>query len=536
MLPAAAPDFTRPYNVALGLCEDYPRDADLAVAERDFALLASMNLHTLRISVAWSGCEPEKGLYEWDRLDRLIETASSRYGLSLLAYICYAPAWATGGDWKAPPLDAADFARFAGAAAARYRGGVRCWELWNEPDNQDFWIGTPAEYVRMAAAGARAIKEADPGALICLGGLAQSHRADYLADLYRLGAGNFTDVINVHGYFETWNGLPLTDLPACLERIAAVIRANGNRQQLWVEEIGYSNYVEPDGRVSEWYRAQYPYEHTPAYQAVYLIKALALLLATRLVGAIGWYEVKDLPLSQAAIGDVNNHFLGVIDAERRPKPALFALGLMSDLFRGEYEPVSPERLGARRIMTGKAHELLFAMADGALTYLAWPAGGAGAELELALPSGWQAAAFSPLGDKRTLPAVDGKILLRLRPDELAILRFYPHRLPALLNLIPIPGGAVLSGDGTTQAAVRLVNAGGTAAEDCRVDLVWPGGVIPVGSTPGLDGGRELDLRLALPASALAGEPSGMPGAYLVARCREGILAASPLTEPVKVRS
>jgi xylan 1,4-beta-xylosidase len=45
--------------------------------------------------------------------------------------------------------------------------GIRYWEIWNEPDlGELFWSGTPEQYVDLYTKLARAIKEADPEALV----------------------------------------------------------------------------------------------------------------------------------------------------------------------------------------------------------------------------------------------------------------------------------------------------------------------------------------------------------------------------------
>lgn len=45
--------------------------------------------------------------------------------------------------------------------------GIRYWEIWNEPDlGKLFWSGTPEQYVDLYTKLARAIKEADPEALV----------------------------------------------------------------------------------------------------------------------------------------------------------------------------------------------------------------------------------------------------------------------------------------------------------------------------------------------------------------------------------
>lgn len=51
--------------------------------------------------------------------------------------------------------------------------GVHTFEIWNEPNYAQFWPSAPnaAEYVTMLKAGYAAVKTADPGATVLMGGL-----------------------------------------------------------------------------------------------------------------------------------------------------------------------------------------------------------------------------------------------------------------------------------------------------------------------------------------------------------------------------
>src|SRR5581483_11791450 len=123
-----------------------------------------------------------------------------------IPYVCYTPRWASrsAGDdfWRQPPRDHARFAEFMKQIVARYRDQIHSWELWNEPDNPAYWLGSPEEYARLLEAGSRAAREADPHATIVLGGLAWN--LEFLETLLADGrAMSNVDVVNLHNYYET---------------------------------------------------------------------------------------------------------------------------------------------------------------------------------------------------------------------------------------------------------------------------------------------------------------------------------------------
>ena len=144
-------------------------------------------------------------------LDEIVATAR-RDDVTLLPYVCYPPEWAGNGDddtWREPPRNLERFGSFMHALASRYRGKVKSWELWNEPDNRDYWHGTPKQFARMFQSGARAVRRADPEAVVVLGGLTQPPRSAFFKsailphELHR-----WFDVLNFHAYFKTWDSSP----------------------------------------------------------------------------------------------------------------------------------------------------------------------------------------------------------------------------------------------------------------------------------------------------------------------------------------
>ena len=50
-----------------------------------------------------------------------------------------------------------------------FKDKVKVWEMWNEPDWDVFWTGTPAEYAQLLKIGYQAAKAADPDAVVLFG-------------------------------------------------------------------------------------------------------------------------------------------------------------------------------------------------------------------------------------------------------------------------------------------------------------------------------------------------------------------------------
>ena len=133
-------------------------------------------------------------------LDELAAVSQLR-GIKIVAVVTGAPQWASGSaDPYVPPRDPADFGRFLNALAARERGHVTAWEIWNEPDEKEFWHGAvgPAAYAPLLKAGSEAVREADPGALV-LAGASTGNDHPFVEGLYAAGAGDAVPSRNQRG-------------------------------------------------------------------------------------------------------------------------------------------------------------------------------------------------------------------------------------------------------------------------------------------------------------------------------------------------
>lgn len=102
--------------------------------------LAPLGIKTVRIQAGWARCEPKPGTFDFEWLDRIIDFSVGK-GLNVLLETSYGnPAYPGAGGWdlgagfptSKEGLEAWD--RWVETLAARYKGKVRDWAMWNEPD------------------------------------------------------------------------------------------------------------------------------------------------------------------------------------------------------------------------------------------------------------------------------------------------------------------------------------------------------------------------------------------------------------------
>ena len=165
----------------------------------------------IRIDFVWGWVEPVRGQRDYALYDDIVREARAR-GIEVYASLVGTPAWATDGSpGIGVPRDVADWRAFVSESARRYRGRVKAWGVWNEPNLAGFWSGSRAQYVDvLLRPAAEEIRKADPDALVCGPELAHLKSGgadwyDWLLDVLRR-AGDVIDVVTHHVYDRDGNG------------------------------------------------------------------------------------------------------------------------------------------------------------------------------------------------------------------------------------------------------------------------------------------------------------------------------------------
>ncbi|MEV6703755.1 hypothetical protein AB0M68_42725, partial [Streptomyces sp. NPDC051453] len=127
----------------------------------------------VRVYVYWGQVEPEPGRYDWTVVDAILDQLDPAD--EAWVTVCSSSPWATRNPSaflpSSPARDAAQYARFVSHLVTHCRGRIDYWQCNNEPSNTGLlWDGTAREYVEQLTAFTRAVRDADTGARIVLGG------------------------------------------------------------------------------------------------------------------------------------------------------------------------------------------------------------------------------------------------------------------------------------------------------------------------------------------------------------------------------
>jgi len=144
------------------------------------------------------------------------------------------------GDDALPDVpDAGRYVAGLSDLAARYRGQVDAWEVWNEPNHPLFGAGmTPSLYADLLTASYHAVKRADPSALVAAAGTS-SVDLPFIEAVLRSGAP--FDVMGAHPYEDPVDAAPGTTRVgfAALPELRALMLRYDRREPVWVTEYGW---------------------------------------------------------------------------------------------------------------------------------------------------------------------------------------------------------------------------------------------------------------------------------------------------------
>ncbi len=386
-------------------------------SSREMAMLSDLGVRFVRMDLFWHEVEREPGQYDFSAYDALVQTMAER-GIRLILILDYGNDLYGGGDAAhASPEGRAAFARFAAAAARRYRDAGIIWEIWNEPNLDKFWHGKPdaQAYAAVAAEVVAAIRRVDPTAWI-VGPATSGFPWDYLQALGEAGVLERLDAVTVHPY-----------RPEAPESVwEDVVRL---RRMLW----GLDDRRDLPIISSEWGYASVEGGLSEEEQAAYLTRQWLFHFTVDVPLSV-WYDWRndgDDPRDM-------EHNFGLVRSDLEPKQAYIAA-------RQLVESLSGYRY-LRRIPLGRETDYLLLFRRGEKAALVLWTTEEAHEVTLSLPCP-QIDVVEMEGESAALQSDDGLFVLRAEPspryfflctsEETAMLALWsPVR-----NLVPVPGGA-----------------------------------------------------------------------------------------------
>jgi polysaccharide biosynthesis protein PslG len=276
LTPAQPAPTIEQFGASVNLLFNSATNTDQLITAQLDALRAS-GASLARSDALWEAAEPSAPVagvhsFDWAFDDRIAGDLAA-HGMSWLPILGYSAPWAQSipGQDHSPPSSSADYAAYAGAFAARYGPAGAFWrahpglpvepvatyEIWNEPDNGEFWTPTPdpARYADLYIAAREAIDTADPTARVIVGGL--TNATSFLPAILaaRPGLRGHIDGVAIHPY-----GAPGVVLAKIRSARAILVALGMERVPLYATEFGWT--TTPPGALD-----YVPADRRPAYIA-----------------------------------------------------------------------------------------------------------------------------------------------------------------------------------------------------------------------------------------------------------------------------
>jgi len=307
--------------------------------------------------VEWFRYNPGPGQYDWGTLDRIVDACVNN-GLNVMFSVVKAPHWARppGDTDEGPPADPNTYGEFMKAMAARYKGRVRAYEIWNEQNLYYEWGGrggklNAGKYVELLKVAYTAVKSVDPGAIVVSGALTPTGYNDgdiaiddrvYLEQMYQAGLASYCDAVGAHpsgynnppdadwqSYSDPNCGFNATGHPSwffrgTLESYRNIMVHYGDgHKRIWVTEFGWATVEGLGVPPAQGY--EYAADNSEAEQAQWVVRAYEM---GRNWGWVGVMFLWNLNFGPVAGKQDEKAAFGVVRHNWSPRPAFGALANM----------------------------------------------------------------------------------------------------------------------------------------------------------------------------------------------------------------
>ncbi len=307
-------------------------DRQMFDPERTYDHVARLGAKWARVHTGWCRTERQPGVYDFAWLDQVVDRLRA---IGVQPWLCvgfgnrlYTPEApfesAVGWVPTGTPRGRAAWLAYVEQLAEHFRGRVRHYEIWNEPNGKSFWRpGTPdpRQYVDFVALTAPVVRRRIPDAVI-VGGAVAGMDTRFFQACMECGLGQHIQKASFHSY-RPW---PEKNYPEDVQQWRQIIARHRPGIELWHGEVGAAS--QPGGAGG---RANYPWTETR--QAKWMLRRFVSDLRVK-IELVSYFHTVDLVNYGGAEGPTGRtNFKGLLrGTDYSPKPAYFAYQCLCTLF------------------------------------------------------------------------------------------------------------------------------------------------------------------------------------------------------------
>ena len=298
------------------------------------AMLADIGAQFVRFDFDWKDIEPADDRFDFSKYDEIVSRLQQEK-IEILGILDYGNTWSDPTTGNQQAIDY--FADYVYNTVKHFKTKIKHWQIWNEPNNYLFWNASdPGHYYKLLKASYGAVKQANPEAVVVLGGINGNGKdtvkflglninfakANFLPDLYNYGAKDakdYFDVVAIHPYTFADKIDSTDNLNTAINDARAIMSANGDgSKRLWITELGPLLF--PSGNAPLLVKI-FLTEYTEGDVANWLDLVYADLKPK--CDKLFWYELRDNP-AEFSFSNFDPNWEGLVYADETLKAAFDA--------------------------------------------------------------------------------------------------------------------------------------------------------------------------------------------------------------------
>lgn len=273
------------HNENLGISTHFKRYTTDDNMTKASTVFSKMGAGISRSEHYWASTELSKGIMTLQPFAQMPGRLKNG-GVETLMILDYGnPLYSTSGVTNEIPTEGeflekfVDYCKFM---ANTYKGVIKYYEIWNEPNNSQFNVTsvTPEGYAKMLKRVYTELKQIDPE--ITVVGCATVHVPyDWLKRVFDAGGYDYLDAVSIHPYDRS-AGFRKDYMRDNVQRIRELELEYGEQKDIWYTEVGWTTATDPAWGVKEYVR--------PTYAVETYVMSIAEGLANKII----WYDFQNI--------------------------------------------------------------------------------------------------------------------------------------------------------------------------------------------------------------------------------------------------
>jgi hypothetical protein len=219
--------------------------------KKAIALMKDCGISFVRLDFLWNDIEIKQGQFGFSKYDDIVSLLTNSE-IEILGLLSYSADWA-GPGWNSPPYKNKTFVNYASKVIERYKDKVKHWEIWNEPDDEQYWKPQDGmvRYVALLKDVYQAAKRIDPNCKILNGGLSKNITTS-LNKIYKNDGGKYFDILAIHPFVNPLNQVDVARVQGLYRACKRIMQKNGDDKKIWFTELGCPGVKAPSKSNSWW--------------------------------------------------------------------------------------------------------------------------------------------------------------------------------------------------------------------------------------------------------------------------------------------